>query len=472
MNKSWLQVKWDAVRQVFRALTLIRFNIILGAICTFALHTDQGQDVLRALVEVDPWYHNTLPKLCFLIFTLSFALTAWYFARVMFAFNFPSESGEMPTQNSESFEGIKQLVTQWLGPIIIVMVILALTKAAGSYESWTEAPSIQLIAMAVLLPILGIFVVLVVYPFLQQFHLYDRLEDANQSIESLSDLPQGPRVWFLVAMIASVTSFFVFYIDHGSIAPWIGTAGILMLWATTLVAMGGALVYLGNRYRIPVIGFIIVWVIGWSLFNDNHRVRQTMTMRPYQEQQKSWTETPKAILAAVFDYTKRIVSRGVTDEEDPFETYFLPWFNDLEQKWREGRHHRPGHDGPIPVILVSTEGGGIRAAYWTANVLAELQDRSQELVRQGEIPFDFARHVFSISGVSGGSLGGAIFAGLIKEQHEGPKPKTHSTCDTQPGMTIRPVCSNDSQPRLFITYGWSLTLSGHVSTIFARRYFR
>ncbi|MCA9473212.1 MAG: hypothetical protein MRJ96_07130 [Nitrospirales bacterium] len=437
MQNSWLQRKWDAVRQVFRALTLIRFNIILGAACIFALHTDQGQDVLRALVEVDPWYRNALPKLSFLLFTLSFALTAWYFARVMFAFTFPSESGETPTHNAESFEGIKLLVTQWLGPIIIVMVMLALTKAAGSYESWTEAPSIQLIAMAVLLPILGIFVVLVIYPCLQHFHLYDRLEDKTQVISSLSDLPRGPRVWFLIAMIASVSSFFLFYIDHGSIGPWIGTAGILMLWATTLVAMGGGLVYLGNRYRVPVIGFIILWVIGWSLFNDNHRVRQTMTMRPYQEQQKSWTEMPKALLAAVFSYTKGIIPRGAK-EEDPFEKYFLPWFKNLEQQWRAGRHNLPGHDGPIPVILVSTEGGGIRAAYWTANVLAELQDRSQELIRQGQIPLDFARHVFSISGVSGGSLGGAVFAGLIKEQHEEPQSTAPSTCGVRPGNPIRP----------------------------------
>ncbi|NKB80786.1 MAG: hypothetical protein GKS05_02595 [Nitrospirales bacterium] len=56
-----------------------------------------------------------------------------------------------------------------------------------------------------------------------------------------------------------------------------------------------------------------------------------------------------------------------------------------------------------PVILVDSEGGGERATFWTALVLAQLHD---------EIP-DFTSHVFSISGVSRGSLGAAVFADLI-----------------------------------------------------------
>lgn len=55
----------------------------------------------------------------------------------------------------------------------------------------------------------------------------------------------------------------------------------------------------------------------------------------------------------------------------------------------------------IPLYLVSAEGGGIRAAYWSAVVLAELDSKTK-----GE----FRKHVFALSGVSGGSLGIATFA--------------------------------------------------------------
>lgn len=65
---------------------------------------------------------------------------------------------------------------------------------------------------------------------------------------------------------------------------------------------------------------------------------------------------------------------------------------------------------PFPVFLVAAEGGGLRGAYWTSMVLAKLQDDSQRR---------FADHVFALSGVSGGSLGGAVFAALVADQHSG-----------------------------------------------------
>ena len=437
---EWLHTCWENVRGVFHALTLIRFNIALGAICSLALYTDQGQDILRALVEVEPWYHNAAPKLCFLIFTVSFAFTAWYFARVMFAFTFPTESEGQASYTYVSFETIKRRVTRWLGPTILFMVSGALIKAARSYETLGEASSMQLIVMAVLLGVIGISVLFVVYKRRYWFHLDDLdVGEHQKKISSFRDLPPTPRRWFLAANLASVIAFILFSYQSGVIGPWIGTAGILMLWATTLVAMGGGLVYVGNQYRVPVIGFIIVLVMVFSFFNDNHRVRQTMTMRPYQEQKESWTQMPRAILTAMLEFTKEVISRGIPKSDDPFESYFMVWFQDLEQHWRSGRHGLPGHDGPVPIILVSTEGGGIRAAYWTAAVLTELQDRSEQLAQAGRIPLDFARHVFSISGVSGGSLGSAVFASMIKEQHQGQVDSGSPACPLHPGVPLRPA---------------------------------
>jgi len=60
---------------------------------------------------------------------------------------------------------------------------------------------------------------------------------------------------------------------------------------------------------------------------------------------------------------------------------------------------------PYPVFIVSAEGGGIRAAFWTAGLLCAIQDEEP----------GFANHVLGISGVSGGSLGAATFAALVAE---------------------------------------------------------
>ena len=60
-------------------------------------------------------------------------------------------------------------------------------------------------------------------------------------------------------------------------------------------------------------------------------------------------------------------------------------------------------DARAPFIIVATAGGGSRAGYWTASVLGYLQD---------ERPI-FKDHLFAISGVSGGSLGAAVFRAAL-----------------------------------------------------------
>jgi hypothetical protein len=58
-----------------------------------------------------------------------------------------------------------------------------------------------------------------------------------------------------------------------------------------------------------------------------------------------------------------------------------------------------------PVVFITAAGGGIRAAYWTAAILGHLEDCIS----------DFHTTVFSISSVSGGSLGAAAFASLLAD---------------------------------------------------------
>jgi Patatin-like phospholipase len=65
------------------------------------------------------------------------------------------------------------------------------------------------------------------------------------------------------------------------------------------------------------------------------------------------------------------------------------------------------------VFLVAAEGGGLRAAYFTALVLENLQARCSR----------FAQHTFVISGVSGGSVGAALFAQALRHGGAHNEPK-------------------------------------------------
>ena len=60
-------------------------------------------------------------------------------------------------------------------------------------------------------------------------------------------------------------------------------------------------------------------------------------------------------------------------------------------------------------MIVATAGGASRAAYLTATILGRMED---------EIP-GFHRHIFAISGVSGGSLGAAAFQALLAASPDG-----------------------------------------------------
>ena len=73
-------------------------------------------------------------------------------------------------------------------------------------------------------------------------------------------------------------------------------------------------------------------------------------------------------------------------------------------------------EGPVPMLIVATAGGGIRAAYWTATVLEKLEKRFQG-PRSGVRPY-----LFAISGVSGGSVGATAFEAALAKRDESQMP--------------------------------------------------
>ena len=91
--------------------------------------------------------------------------------------------------------------------------------------------------------------------------------------------------------------------------------------------------------------------------------------------------------------------------------------------WLESRRSAiESADAPYPVFIVAAEGGGIRAAFWTAGLLCAIQDAEPA----------FADHALGISGVSGGSLGAATFAALVAEARRGGIDVSRTDADIGP----------------------------------------
>ncbi|MEL7524235.1 MAG: hypothetical protein AAFN16_00615 [Pseudomonadota bacterium] len=149
-------------------------------------------------------------------------------------------------------------------------------------------------------------------------------------------------------------------------------------WFALLLYLVGLswLTELSERHNFPFVASLVVAIVAfqWLGWNDNHDIREIASDKSPQE----------------------------------FEAAFLDWY--VSRKALAPQHR-------VPVIIVATQGGGIYAARHSATVLARLQD---------DCPA-FAQNVFAISGVSGGSLGAAVFASAVNDL--GPDLQT-PTCDS------------------------------------------
>jgi len=178
-------------------------------------------------------------------------------------------------------------------------------------------------------------------------------------------------IWFVLATWVPVSA-----------GRLLGPLSILSIVTVNAVFVGSVLVWLGRRFRLPLVTCGIVLALVFSLWNDNHRVRVS------EPQDAGNLRRPSV------------------------SQHFNQWSSALPP----GTKH--------PVVLVAAAGGGLRAAYWTAMSLAVVADNVK----------DFDRHVFAISGISGGSLGGALFAALSRD---GGSDGSH--CAAASNETARPT---------------------------------
>ncbi|HEX4888064.1 MAG TPA: hypothetical protein VFV37_08465, partial [Luteibaculaceae bacterium] len=96
------------------------------------------------------------------------------------------------------------------------------------------------------------------------------------------------------------------------------------------------------------------------------------------------------------DHPVFIYSGDHKQQDRPYlDQHFAQWFDALEK-----RVHATGDTtGKVPVIFIAAEGGALRTGAFTAATLAYLQEQN---------PF-FREHLYTLSGVSGGSLGLSVF---------------------------------------------------------------
>jgi hypothetical protein len=372
---------WKWLHTLYQVFLLVRFSVLLGIVGGLVLVLNgQAQDVVRALGE-DP----DRRVLWLIGAALASAGVAWWSARIMFYFRFRN-----PASAPTVFPTLKEHLPRVLGAWALALVAIALVRASFSYDGWFVGPAGRLGGLALVFLLLAagfVYVTAKRRVWLARWTGGQRPAD----LESLKQLHWQAWLPLVIAGAVGFALMILFAYQAVEVAPELGTAAVGLLAALGLIPVGSLLVYWGNRAELPAVTLALLWLAFASYWADNNYVRLDAAMPSYQ--------APEPAPAP-------------PDAGPDAASYFAGWVAGLE----------PGADGRIPVFIVAAEGGGIRAAYWTALVLGELQDQA---ALSG---VDFARHLFAISGVSGGSLGAAAFAALVANRRAGLEPKAGDGC--------------------------------------------
>jgi hypothetical protein len=370
-------------------LWLCRFSALSVALGSLPLlFLDQGRDLLLSLTESTA--ADLLTQGAFFVFLVVWALSVWYWARVLLMLRFP---GDPPPTTDQAF--FAAWTPRVLGTATVLLAGVALLRASAGAEPGSGTLWIMRAYGAACVILAVAFWLLVRHRRAILARLRVLLVEVTLRVDAI---PKGTRLAAAASLLFSAFFFVLFTWAPVRGASKLGALAILLIAAANTVFFGSIAAYLSRWLRLPLVLFALVASAVMSGWNDNHDVR---------------------------------LASG-----DPGRIARRPALAEAFRAWYEPLQRACAGCSEVPVYLVAAEGGGIRAAYWTAGVLTHLQDRHP----------DFAGHVFTISGVSGGSLGAAVFAALVKDSAAAPLPCA-GTLDGHP--TIEP-CAREILSRRFL----------------------
>jgi uncharacterized membrane protein (GlpM family) len=357
-------------------IRLVPVSVTFALLTSLALCASQSIEAIRILAIDLNWHHIAITYFCI----LGCAASLWYNARIILYQLSPSALGDPQ----------KKGAAHWVPRIIGCFPLFAFSLCCLGAESDDLGVARRLkymgvggfalcVIFLVLLVLRGVLVNRTRVEIAIKQRESERQAQEEVLLVKFKDLPTSTKWVVLLQNLGLAVVFLAACFNEGTRLRGIGAVGILMLAGATWCPLFSGIYYLGRKYRFPALSVLILGAFLFSLldWNDNHELRQTSENVP---------RTRK--------------------DPIPLNQAFATWIN--------SRNDFDQFDKDYPVFIVATEGGGIRAAYNTAVILSTLQDRCPS----------FAQHVFAISGVSGGSVGAAVFSGLSSERakNESSKP--------------------------------------------------
>jgi hypothetical protein len=359
----------------------------------FFVFVPQGHELLRVLIENSGDGGRGLCALT-LYFAASAALATgiWYAARILLTRRFVAPA--RLSADSVVLRAARAFFPELLALIALLPAILIGFLTGESLAFSAAGVGVTLVVMVAIARSRGLLANV----------LHGTPEQAEPpraapTADARAVLPRQTKAVIAVWGALAAALLIAFSVSPVTLPRWFGSATIVLLALLGWTIFGSfVLVLWPKSYGWPSLAVLapLLLIAVSSRTNDNHWPR----------------EAPETIPAA--DAAREL--------RRPIAEHFDRW---IGARKLEG--------GTYPVFIVAAEGGGLRAAYWTASVLGRLQDKWPGTDR-------FSDHVFAISAVSGGGLGAAVFAGLVAEADRGLDPtKAREGCEN-PGYAELARC--------------------------------
>ncbi len=387
---GWVSEYSDMLRRLFVVLllnpylqTIILLAQSLWLILILLLMTywplsamDQANDAFQALVSEKPTWaffgHLT---------AFGFAVTVWFCCRMLFIrFNFKRlrERVNVNTEFDEFTEDKLQNFVKWVPPLLgaVPLGIFAMGLAGA------ENSSTQLVLVAV---------DLVIYAYVLSLNS-DYLDDRSTNGDYLSldehtftklRVPYQRANYVIGFVIGILFVLFAWYDANIFLSRCIGIIAVLFTAMSLWVFLAYSLMRLDYAYGVPI-AVVVLGIVAFFWNTNNHQIQTC----------------PEGYL------TKQEAGNlGIGP-------HFARWIESRHESIRRWQQNPANHWDTInhrselyPVYIVASEGGGLRAAYWTASVLGQLSQ---------QIPHFYER-VYALSTVSGGSVGAAVYTKLYRD---------------------------------------------------------
>lgn len=346
----WTYLRRTIALCCFPVLTVIGGNVIL-------LSNEPARETLEAFDRLGRGTSFLLSDNGYWMFVAAlvyWSVSAWYCSRLLLSMRYPGN-----TIGDTARPAFDEAVRAWLPRVLGLLSVLPMTIFFAKHETGSGLAVVPGLFSILFLgfmvtrrPLLKLLTKKAVPPPAAQLEATSRAATIAISLMFFLSLLVLCTVWFLPPYyVRSIGAPALLLFAFGS---WTLFGSIVLIHIPRI--LGGPSLTL-----LPLLMFL-----GFSMWNENHFVAQPGDVRAI-------VQRPKLLQ----DF----------------------------KAWQDARD-KQGH-GAEPIYLVAAAGGASRAAYWTGLVLSTLESMARDCGGR------FSENMYALSGVSGGSLGVAAFAGSL-----------------------------------------------------------